>query len=231
VTAVLMNIKKVVAVIVEGPSEETALGSIMTEFFQNDQIKFVVVHGDITTDRRVNSNNVIRKVNSLIMDEAKKYGYKRNDFDRIIHIVDSDGAYVPQENIKYVDVGKVGYYTDRIETNNVNGIIARNIKKAEILYKLRQTGRVNGIPYRVYFNSCNLEHVLYNQLKDFSAQEKEDMAYDFADKYEGDVQGFIDFISSEEVAAQGSFKESWSFLEQGVNSLNRFSNMHLIFVE
>lgn len=224
-----MNLKKVVAVIVEGPSDETALGTIMTEFFQNDQIKFVVVHGDITTDQWVDSNNVVKKVNTLIMDEAKKYGYKRSDFEKIIHIVDSDGVYVSGENIKYADTSKVQYYMDRIETNNVDGIIARNTKKAEVLYKLRQTGKVNGIPYRVYFNSCNLEHVLHNQLKDFSDQEKEDMAYDFADKYEGDVQGFIDFISSREVAVPGSFKDSWSFLEQGVNSLNRFSNMHLIF--
>ena len=26
--------------------------------------------------------------------------------------------------------------------------------------------------YRFYYNSCNLEHVLYNQLKDFSDEEK-----------------------------------------------------------
>ena len=43
-----MNEKKVVAFIVEGPSDEAALGSIMKEYFSSDEVQFVVVHGDIT---------------------------------------------------------------------------------------------------------------------------------------------------------------------------------------
>lgn len=50
--------------------------------------------------------------------------------------------------------------------------IARQGKETKI-YKLRRTGKVNGIPYRVYYNSCNLEHVLYGELKDFSDEEKQ----------------------------------------------------------
>ena len=44
-----MNEKKVIAVIVEGPSDEAALGSILKEYFSSAEIQFVVVHGDITT--------------------------------------------------------------------------------------------------------------------------------------------------------------------------------------
>lgn len=42
-----MSEKKVVVLIVEGPSEEAALGSILKEFFSNEEIQFLVVHGDI----------------------------------------------------------------------------------------------------------------------------------------------------------------------------------------
>ena len=97
------------------------------------------------------------------------------------------------------------------------------------MFKLSSTGKVHDIRYRLYFNSCNLEHVLYNELKDFSDDEKEEMADDFADKYEGKVQDFIDFISDSAVAVSGTYKQTWKYIEKDKNSLQRHSNMHLIF--
>lgn len=82
----------------------------------------------------------------------------------------------------------------------------RNMHKSEIMFKLYSTGKVHEIGYRLYFNSCNLEHVLYNELKDFSDQEKEELSDDFADRYEGKVQEFIDFISDESIAVSGTYK-------------------------
>ena len=32
----------------------------------------------------------------------------------------------------------------------------------------KPSGKINGVSYRIYFNSCNLEHVLFNELKDFT---------------------------------------------------------------
>ena len=43
-----MNEKKVVTVIVEGPSDENAIGGILKEFFSSEEVQFAVVHGDIT---------------------------------------------------------------------------------------------------------------------------------------------------------------------------------------
>lgn len=40
--------KSVVLFIVEGTTEETALGGILAKLFQNDRVKLDVVHGDIT---------------------------------------------------------------------------------------------------------------------------------------------------------------------------------------
>lgn len=55
------------------------------------------------------------------------------------------------------------------------------------------------------------------------------MSDDFAELYEGRLDEFIDFISDKSIAVEGSYKQTWKFIEKGTNSLNRYSNMHLIF--
>ena len=79
------------------------------------------------------------------------------------------------------------------------------MRKADILFKLRRTGTVQGIPYKIYYNSCNLEHVLYNELKDFTDDDKRDMSDDFAEKYEGRAEEFVEFISDAEIAVPGTY--------------------------
>ncbi len=79
---------------------------------------------------------------------------------------------------------------DCIETKYPDYLIRKHTQKAEILSKLYSSGKINGVSYRIYFNSCNLEHVLFNELKDFTDDEKADMADDFAEKYEGKVEDF-----------------------------------------
>ena len=42
-----MREKKVIVFIIEGPSDEAALGTIMKEHFSSNEVRFVFVHGDI----------------------------------------------------------------------------------------------------------------------------------------------------------------------------------------
>ena len=56
-----MTEKKVIAFIVEGSSEEAALGTIMKEHFSSNEVRFVVVHGDITLSDYVSHNNIVKK--------------------------------------------------------------------------------------------------------------------------------------------------------------------------
>ena len=79
-----VNEKKVIAVIVEGPSDEAALGSILKEYFSSAEIQFVVVHGDITTKDYTSTDNILSKINNLIESIKQKYGYKREDFIEFI---------------------------------------------------------------------------------------------------------------------------------------------------
>lgn len=114
----------------EGPSDEAAIGSVMKEFFYEQ----------------------IERVKS-------RYRYVNNDFLKIIHIADTDGVYISEADIREEDVGVIRYCSDHIEAKNVRKVMERNKRKGDILYKLRKTGKINGIPYRIYFNSCNFAHV------------------------------------------------------------------------
>lgn len=224
-----MTEKKVIAFIVEGPSDEAALGTIMKEFFSSNEVQFVVIHGDITTEDYVSTDNILKKINERVEEIQRRYRYDLKDFLKIIHLTDTDGVFVDDELVKYADVDSIRYYDGYMETRNVENTRGRNHKKAEILFKLRKTGKLNGIPYKIYFNSCNLEHVLYNSLKDFSDDEKEILSDDFAEEYEGRVDEFVDFISKSDIAVPGTYQQTWDFIEKSVNSLHRHSNMHLVF--
>lgn len=223
-----MSEKKVVAVIVEGPSDENAIGGILKEYFSSEEVQFAVVHGDITSNDSISVDNVVSKIDSLIDGIRIKYGYHWEDFVRIIHIADTDGAFT-KGCVQEAEVQAIQYYEDHMESSNVEATERRNGHKSEIMFKLYSTGKVHEIKYRLYFNSCNLEHVLYNELKDFSDEEKEKLSDDFADKYEGKVQEFIDFISDVSIAVPGTYKATWKYIEKDRNSLQRHSNMHLIF--
>ena len=223
-----MNEKKVVTVIVEGPSDENAIGGILKEFFSSEEVQFAVVHGDITSNYSTTKENVVSKVGALIETIKSKYGYKWGDFVKIIHIADTDGAFT-KNCIKEAEVENIQYYEDHMEYFDIEEVEKRNAHKSEIMFKLYTTGKIRNIPYRLYFNSCNLEHVLYNELKDFSDDEKEILSDEFAEKYEGKVLEFIDFISDKSVSVEGTYKETWKYIEKDKNSLQRHSNMHLIF--
>lgn len=44
-----MSYRKIVLVIVEGPSDETALGVALSQLFDRDKVYIHIMHGDITS--------------------------------------------------------------------------------------------------------------------------------------------------------------------------------------
>ena len=219
--------KKVVLFLVEGVSEETALGLPMKNYFETNEVKFEVVHGDITTMDGVDSGTIIKHINTRITNYMSKYGYKNSDILRIIHIVDTDGAFISADSIVLDESISLDYSEDCIRTSAPVYIKARNESKSKILFKLFNTYSINTMKYNVYFNSCNLEHVLVGELCNFSDAEKERIADDFSDKYCEDIEGFRLFLKS--VLPKEQYIASWKFIKEGKNSLKRYSNMSLIF--
>ena len=217
--------KKVVLVIVEGASDDTALGVALNQVFDKDSVYIYIMHGDITTRKGVNSQNVVSKIGDSVKGYAKSQHYKASDFKQIIHIVDTDAAYISDSNIiEDTTLEEVIYEEDGIHTANVEAIKERNKTKRDNLYRLRTQGKVWGVPYRVYYMSCNLDHVLHNK-RNSTDEEKENDAYAFAKKYKGDRDGFVKFITESSFSVMGDFKESWNFIEKGMSSIERYTNL------
>ena len=218
-----------IAFVVEGPSEEAALGTVMSEYFSGSEVKFTVVHGDITLKDYVSMDGILKKIKEQIDSVKKKYRYETEDFIKIIHLTDTDGVFIEDGDIFPGSQDTIEYFTDHIETPHIESTSKRNHRKADILLKLRRTGKINGIPYKIYFNSCNLEHVLYNTLEEFTDEDKQRMSDDFAEKYEGNIDKFIEFVSCSDFTVPGTYQKTWDFIEKSRNSLKRFSNMSLLF--
>ena len=223
-----MTEKSAVIVVVEGYSDMASIGTILKEYFSSTETQFVITRGDITSRDGVTPANVITKLKTEIDMVRTKYGYQWKDLIRIIHIADTDGTFTKDCVVK-ADVKSIQYYEDHMESANVEVTKKRNANKAEVMFKLSSTNKINSTDYRLYFNSCNLEHVLHNALKDFSDDEKEEMSDAFAEKYKGHLPEFISFISDPDIAVSGTYRETWKFIAKDKHSLQRHTNMHLIF--
>lgn len=221
--------KKVVFVIVEGPSDETALGVALSRVFDRESVHVHIMHGDITTRVGVNSQNIVAKVGNEVKAYATSNHYKPADFKQIIHIVDTDAAYLAEDKVLEDSAcAELSYQDDGIHTKDVSKVIARNKQKTDNLYRLRSCGNIWDVPYRVYYMSCNLDHVLYDK-RNSTDEEKENDAYAFAKKYKDDLDGFLAFISDSDFSRMDSYKESWAFIKKGCHSLERHTNLGLCF--
>ena len=175
--------KKVVFVIVEGPSDDEALGVLFNLIFDRNSVFVHIMHRDITSERGVRSDNILSRLGNEVRTYAKSNHFTSKDFQGIIHITDMDGAYVADEHIVEDPSAKHPVYsTEEIATCSVEAIAARNGQKRQNLDKLCSCNQLWGIPYRVFYMSCNLDHVLYNKLNSTDA-EKEADAYAFALQY------------------------------------------------
>ena len=220
--------RKLILFLVEGITEEISFGLIFSEIFEDKEIEFQIARGDITTRNGVNSRNVIRKINEEIKSFMDREHYKKSDIIEIIHLMDTDGAYISEDLIKNHDKDKNYYYSDKLCTSHSKNTKKRNDKKSGIMDRLSSHSKINGIPYNAYYLSCNLEHVLHNDAN-IDDTLKVEKAEEFSERYYEKEFEFLDFIRTESFAVEGSYKESWEFIKQGSNSLNRYSNLHLVF--
>ncbi|MFV0239407.1 MAG: hypothetical protein ACK5H4_05125 [Lacrimispora sphenoides] len=223
--------KKVILFIVEGPTDEETLSPVLKKAFQREDVRFHVVHGDMTSNWSVSGNNAVKTVNEHIEVERKRYGFNKKDILKVIHLVDIDGAFIPADKVVKSTTGTIRYFDDRIESADPEGVIDRNSRKSQVLYRLSTADAVGKIPYSIFYFSRNLEHVLHNNHGNLTDDEKVNYADAFADKYGSDQKGFQAFISSADFAVPGDFRETWNFIMQGLNSLHRHCNLHLLLKE
>lgn len=222
--------KKIVFVIVEGPSDEEALGVLLNRIYDSKAVYVQVMHCDITTELDVNAGNVVAKISDVVKKYAER-AFKPGDFSRIIHITDTDGAFIPDEAVVEDNAAvKPIYSVMEIRTQRKSGIENRNQRKRECLNRLSSASRIWGVPYQIYYMSCNLDHALYGKLNS-TDDEKEADAFAFAKKYRDDIPCFMKFISESDFSVAGSYPQSWQFIREGLHSLERHTNFGLCFQE
>jgi len=227
----LLARRKIVFVIVEGPSDETALGIALNQVFDKESVYVHIMHGDVTTRTGVNSQNIVAKLGDEVKAFASRNHYKASDFKQIIHIVDTDAVYLEDDKVlEDAECMELSYQDDGIHTNDVNKVIFRNKQKKENLYRLRTCGKIWGVPYRVYYMSCNLDHVLYDK-RNSTDEEKENDAYAFAKKYKSNVDAFMDFMCESDFSVKSEFKDSWEFIEKDMHSIERYTNLPICLEE
>ena len=222
--------KKIVFVIVEGPSDEEALGVLLNRIYDSKAVYVQVMHCDITTELDVNAGNVVAKIGDVVKQYAGR-AFKPGDFSRIIHITDMDGAYIPDDAVmEDATAVKPLYSVTEIRTQRKSGIENRNQRKRECLNRLFSASRIWGVPYQIYYMSCNLDHALYGKLNS-TDDEKEADSFAFAKKYRDDIPGFMKFISESDFSVAGSYPQSWQYIREGLHSLERHTNFGLCFQE
>lgn len=220
-----MASKKIVFIIVEGPSDDEALGVIFHRLYSSNEVHVEITHGDMTSDDAVGPENIEEKINELI-ERYAGHTFQPDDFKEVIHLVDMDGAFVPDDCVVF-DSGAAKTYYKRTEicTDDCRKIRVRNAHKKANMTRLYACGAVWGsVSYRCYYMSCNLDHVLHDK-QNCADREKQDKAFQFAERYKDDLDGFLSFICDSSFSRIGDFVESWEYIKQGTHSLERNTNL------
>lgn len=224
--------KKVVLVIVEGPSDDSALGVILSRLFDKNKVHIEIMYGDITTDMTIDPADIVKALGEVVKRYADSMHFKQLHFQQVIHLIDMDGAYIPDSCIlENLTADKPIYSLTNIQTDKREKLILRNEHKRSKIDKICGLKKVwESIPYRAYYMSSNLDHVLYGKLNS-SDEEKENDAYAFAKKYKDNVDGFLEYISDSEFSKMESYKDSWNFIKKECHSLERYTNFGLCFAD
>ncbi len=233
--------KKVLLVIVEGQTEQIILEDFLDEHFADSTIRFDVQREDILTkwDAKKRIPNIKNSVSRVIHNYLEKYKFLAKDLSAVIHITDADGCFIAPEFVKInADIEQNLYYTEdaifvkterrkeqieqrnEMKANNVKILLANDHFSIERLK----------VPYQLFYFATNLEHVLWNERNEV-ATEKVLKADEFMEDLSGSIKEYLlEFLHVDTALSyREKMKESWTYLTKGCNSLQRSTNVPLLF--
>ena len=227
--------KKYLLFIVEGKNDKKEIQAMIraacgSSFLDKFVDAYHIHNGDITSEKDSSEKNITAKLNSIVIDwrnggEQPFQKIPVSDVSRIIHVIDTDGVFVPDYAIVETDDAKVIYEESSIRYNLRDQLVGRNRKKARVILKLLNVSQIDNIPYSIYFASCNMDHLLFNK-RNPDPQNKGQNAAIFASKCKAKAD-LNESIYNADVCALGSFEESWNMIQKGCNSLARHTNLNL----
>lgn len=233
-----MDSKSVILFIFEGVTEKIALENILEKIFSSNHVDVEFIGTDITSDKDITLSNIENELRNFIRDKIKPLHVDLSDIQQIVHVIDTDGGFVDEQYIIYDgSVDRITYTNDFILSKNPSLTLKRNkekkqkvnfLKNREFLKFKAENGHTV-VPYQLYFFSRNREHSLQNESRELSRNEKTDMAFDFAIKFQGIEKDFITLVNDSTIKVPGTFQQTWSFIQKDNNSLHRYSNFHILF--
>lgn len=230
---------KIVLFIVEGITDQISLENIVDTLVDEynssstytDNVIFEISEGDITSNYSSRPNNIKSKITKIIKAKGKRK-YAPTDYKEVIHIIDTDGAYIDDKRIFQDESKEKFFYSpDGIYYKNRDDVIKRNAHKRNIIDSLLKINTVYGsVKYRVFFLSSNIEHVLHNEMNVEDAR-KTELAKAFEKKYEDRAKDFISFICDSSFACKKEYNQSWDFIKKNNNSIKRYTNFDIVIKE
>ena len=220
--------KKILLFAVEGPSDQTALEAILESIFDATKIKVHVQYGDITSNSSTDLiQDRVKAAQKNFLVKHNSEGYKAKNIAKIIFLSDTDGCFIQEQDIQQdLDYKEKFFYDENcIKAADIERVKRRNQNKSKNMRILAGTQKVANKPFEYYYMSCNLDHVLYGK-NNLTNEQKEEEADRFALQYAEDVDKFIDdILIAYRPKGVETYEESWKFIQEGLNSLTRHTNL------
>ena len=220
--------KKVFVFILEGYSDKTALEGILKRIYTNRFIYSVVTYGDITSNIDIDIEDLEELIYKTVKQQTGVNKIKMSDIINIIQICDTDGVYIPDSNIVCGENKNFIYTVSNIITSNIKDAKKRNKHKREAITYLLHKDKIKNIPYQLFYMSCNLDHVLYNE-QNLNETLKVDYADNFFKKFQNRPMDFIPFIKENAFNVPENYTDSWNYIAEELHSLERHNNLFICF--
>lgn len=222
--------KKIILLLVEGPTDEDALALVYSKLVQEHDLEFDVLHTDITAGEDMTVKYIEERIQKEVTEYLRKHPYiEKDDILKVVQIIDTDGAFISASHVHQSETGKTEYFETHIAARNKDRMIRRNISKRRIVYHLMKSEEVADFSYEIYYFSRNMEHVLHDISEDLDDDVKEDLAYEIAMRYKDHSEKFLQFLYDDAFYVPGTYGETWEFIMENGKSLGRYSNMAVFF--
>ena len=239
--------QRFVIVIVDGASDVRCLRFVLSDLYERINSTLEVLFfpeenceddkkGDITSRYGMNPEKIAGYISGRYIDPTlKRYGDLPPEcIAEIIHVIDTDGAYIDDSSIKYdAKHQKIYYGKNEIRTAKVKAVMKRNKEKRGNVDFLCSLSCISfkdvHIPYSIYFFSSNLDHVLCGDAN-LDITKKYAKAKEFAKKCNDNPEQFLKAIELiPGTLLNTTYEDSWSFIrERGNNSINPHTNINIL---
>ncbi|MCR8855297.1 hypothetical protein [Lysinibacillus fusiformis] len=233
--------KKVLLIIVEGQTEQIILEDYLDAYFADTTIRFDVQREDVLTkwDAHKRIPNIKNSVIRVIQSYLDKYKFLAKDLTAVVHITDADGCFIAPECVRVDEnIEQKLFYTE-------DAILVKSDKRKEQIEQRNEMKARNAriliandyfsinrlkVPYQLFYFSTNLEHVLWDERNEIPT-EKIHKADEFIENLSGTIEEYLKAYLpvDDELPYREKMKKSWSFLMEGGHSLQRGTNVPLLF--